>query len=103
MRLSHWLVLIGAMAVLGLSLVAERNAVFRGSYAVGDRVRRLHTEEIQVAWQRTRVIGLSSPSALSDTEQERGLKLISRAMLVPIDKSAAQFVQLALTESSKGD
>ena len=103
MRLAQWFAVVGVMAVLGVSLVAERNAVFRASYAVGERVRRLHAEEMQVAWQRTRVIGLSSPAALSDAEQSRGLKFVARALLGPSRDAAGQFVQLAAATADKGD
>ena len=94
MTLPRWALLVGAMTLLGVALVAERTAVFQQSYAVGSRVRKLHVEEMQLAWQRGRVMGQASPSALSAAEEKRGLELVARE-IVQTEVKPAGFVQVA--------
>ena len=100
MTLSRWGLLVLTMTLLGVSLVAERTAVFQQSYAVGSRVRKLHVEEMQLAWQRGRVMGQASPSALSAAEEKRGFEFVSRAV-VQTERKPAGFIQVAAEESRR--
>jgi hypothetical protein len=89
------------MTGLGMILVAQRNAVLRSSYCVGEGIRQVHAQQMQLAWQQTRVIGLSAPAGLSDVQQQRGLRFIARSTLRPARESESGFVQLAYGAGSK--
>ena len=85
MRLSRWLLVIGIMIGVGCLRVAQRNAVLVKSYAVGERMHRLHEHGNDVAWLQTQVTELSSPTHLARTAEERRLQLVawSRLPLTP--------------------
>lgn len=77
MRLSRWLVLIAALVGLGCLQVAQRNAIFLGGYAAGDRLSKLHAKEIEVGWLNANVTEHRSPVALDQAAQERRLNLVA--------------------------
>jgi len=81
MRLSRWMTLIGVMVSLGCLEVAQHNAIFQKGYAVGDRLKRVHVQETDLAWLNTQVTNLSSPTHLARVVQERQLKLVAWSML----------------------
>ena len=83
MLLSRWMLLIGVVVGLGCLQVAQRNAIFLKGYAVGDRIDQVHTQETEVSWLGARVVGLESPTRLSQLAQERHLKLVAWSMLPP--------------------
>ena len=77
------MLLIGVIVGLGCLQVAQRNAIFLKGYAVGDRIDRVHTQETEVSWLGARVVGLGSPTRLSQLAQERHLKLVAWSMRLP--------------------
>ena len=83
MRLSRWLSLIALVMGVGCLQVAQRNAVFLGAYALGERASRLHGQTTDVAWLHARVIALASPMHLAQVAQERRLKLVAWSTLAP--------------------
>ena len=83
MRLSRWLVIIGIMVGVGCLRVAQRNAVLVKSYAVGDRMTRLHEQQNDVAWLQAQVTELSSPTQLARAAEARRLKLVAWSRLPP--------------------
>ena len=89
MRLSLWFVLVTSVVALGCLQVAQRNAVFMGGYAVGERLGRVHTEEVDVSWLTARVIALASPRRLADVAEERKMKLVAWSMLPEVSPLAA--------------
>ena len=83
MPLSRWMALIGVLVGLGCLQVAQRNAIFLKSYAVGERTHLVHTQETQVAWLGTQVTGLASPMRLAEIAEGRRLKLVAWSRLSP--------------------
>jgi len=75
--------LVGLLVGLGCLQVAQRNAIFLKSYAVGERTHHVHTQETQVAWLSTQVTGLASPMRLAEIAEERRLKLVAWSTLSP--------------------
>ncbi len=71
------MMLIAVLVGLGCLKVSQRNAIFLQAYAIGDRLSRIHTQETDVSWLNTRVVGLSSPTHLADVAQERRLNLVA--------------------------
>ena len=69
--------LIAVLVGLGCLQVAQRNALFLGGYAAGDRVSKLHTKEVEVGWLNAQVTGHLSPVALDQAAQERRLNLVA--------------------------
>ena len=81
MRLSRWLALIGVVVGVGCLQVSQRNALFMKGYAVGERARAVETQQTQVSWLRTRVVGLASPQRLGRVAQDQRLKLVAWSTL----------------------
>ena len=81
MRLTYWFALATSVVALGCLKVAQHNAVFMGGYAVGERLARLHTEEVGVSWLNAHVVELASPGRLADIEEERRMKFVAWSML----------------------
>ena len=84
MRLSRWMMLIGALVGLGCLQVAQRTAIVLKSYAVGERLAHLHAQENEVAWLDAHVTGLGSPARLAEVAEERRLKLVAWSRLSPV-------------------
>jgi len=95
MNLRRWMTLVGAVVVLGLLQVAQRNAIVLQGYGLGERVAHTHKQQTDVGWLQTRVAGLSSPGALAGAQESRRLKLVARSTLHP---SAAGPMHLASTQ-----
>lgn len=89
MRVSWWLLLVTVMVSLGALQVAARTAVILKSYAVGDRVERLHDMERDLCWAGAQVAGMASPVRLARVAEERGLKLVAWSTLPTPTVSAA--------------
>ena len=83
MRLTHWMALIGLVVGLGCLQVTQRNALVFKGYAVGERMGRVHRQEADVSWLNMRVVGLTSPTHLSQVAKERRLNLVARMTLPP--------------------
>ena len=83
MRLSRWMLVIGIVVGFGCLKVAQRNAILVKSYAVGERMGRLHAKRNEVAWLHAQVTGLSSPSHLAQMAEERRLELVAWSRLPP--------------------
>lgn len=77
MRLSRWMLLIGILVGVGCLQVAQHNALFLRSYAVGERIRRVQAQENETSWLQAQVIGLSSPTHLAKVGADRQLKLVA--------------------------
>ena len=88
MRLSRWMTFIGIVVGLGCLRVSQRNAIYLQGYAVGSRATRLHAQETDLAWLRSRVNGLSAPSRLAQIAEERRMKLVAWSPL-PEDAGAS--------------
>ncbi len=107
MRLGRWLALVGLMVGMGALRVAQRNAVFLKGYAVGERVRRVHAQETEVAWLNAEVEALQSPMHLARVAQERHLKLVAwsplaaRASARASVANSASLVHLAAGDSAR--
>jgi hypothetical protein len=83
MNLTRWMSTIGAIVLLGLLQVAQRNAIVLQSYGVGRRLAQAHKQETELGWLQTRVAGLSSPGALAAAQETRRLKFVARSTLHP--------------------
>lgn len=70
MSLPRWLTLIAVLVGVGCLQVAMRNAVILRGYAVGERLQRLHRQEGDLSWLKTKVVGLSSPASLAYVARE---------------------------------
>ena len=83
MRLSRWMMLIAFLVGFGCLQVAQRTAMVLKGYAVGERMRRVHAQENEVAWLNVRVTGLGSPSRLAQAQEDRQLRLVAWSRLSP--------------------
>ena len=81
MSLSRWCLLLAVMMVVGFVQVAQRNALFLQAYQVGVRTQRLHEQRVELAWLKTRVVGLSAPHRLSQTVKDNKMKLVAYSTL----------------------
>ncbi len=102
MRLAHWVTLIGLLVGLGCLQVAQRNALFLQGYAIGERMGRVHTTENDVAWLNMRVVGLASPTHLSQVAQERRLNLVAWSTLSPVPGSV-RAIPAGTVQGTAGD
>ena len=102
MRLTHWLMLIGLLVGLGCLQVAQRNALLLQGYAIGERMGRVHTTETDVAWLNMRVVGLASPTRLSQVAQERRLNLVAWSTLSPVPGSVRP-IPVGTVQGTAGD
>ena len=98
MRLSRWLLLVGVVVGLGCLQVMQRTALLLRGYAVGERLRRVHTEETTVAWLSAEVDGLASPGRLAQASKDQRLTLAAWLPLSPTS-SSADVVPTALSQS----
>ena len=113
MSLRRWLIVVMSVVVVGGLQVAQHNAIFLQGYAVGESMGRIRKEETEVARLHAQVIGLVSPTHLSDVAQERRLTLvawsslpeaatISKVMKIPVARKptadAARLLHVAKEE-----
>ena len=70
MRLTYWMTLIGFLVGLGCLQVTQRNAIVLKGYTVGERLIRVHRQEADVSWLNMQVVGLTSPTHLSQIAKE---------------------------------
>ena len=81
MRLTHWMMLIGLIVGLGCLQVTQRNAIVLKGYAVGERLSRIHRQEADVSWLNMQVVGLVSPTHLSQVAKAPRLNFVARMTL----------------------
>ena len=77
MSLKRWMVLVGCVAVVGLTRVALQTAVWLKSYEVGRRTLRVHALENAAQWKGAELIGAQSPRRLARVATERKLDLVA--------------------------
>ena len=77
MTLSRWLALIGVCVLCGMVQVGVRHAALVKSYAVGEKLNRLHDSKIRVGWLATELIRLESPGSLAQVAKARELELVA--------------------------
>jgi len=73
--------LLGCVVGLGCLQVAQRTAIVMKGYALGERVHRVHTQQIDLSLERMEVVRLSSPVHLSQTAREKRMNLVAWSAL----------------------
>ena len=81
MKLSRWMAFLGVVVGFGCLKVAQRNAIVLKSYAVGERMDRMHRQETDAMWLNAQVVGLASPTHLSQVVQEQKRKFVAWSTL----------------------
>ena len=77
MNLSRWLMLIGALTILGMTKVSQQTALWRQSYRLGQQTVAFHQLENRTQWLSRDVIGLRSPVSLAKSREGKKLELIA--------------------------
>ena len=103
MRVSQWLMLVGVLVSVGMLQVAQRTAIVRRGYALGQRTHRLHEAERDVAWLRAQLQGLSSPNRLTDVSQTRQQPFIAWSLLSQAPRTSQTTPPVALSAPEPSD
>ena len=103
MRLTRWLLLIAAVVGLGCLQVAQRTALYLKGYAVGQRAHEVHTQNTEVSWLDTQVVGLSSPVRLAEVAQERRLQFVAWSTLEAAPRATRTLPHMALAQPEETD
>ena len=81
MKLSRWMAFLGVVVGFGCLKVAQRNAIVLKGYALGERMGRMHRQETDAMWLSAQVVGLASPTHLSQVAQEHKRKFVAWSTL----------------------
>ena len=88
MRLTHGLITLGLVALLGSARVAQQTAIRLQGYALGREMARAHEVENQSLWLRAEVMGLESPARLAKTLNDSKTTFVARTTLPSVPRGA---------------
>jgi hypothetical protein len=103
MRLSRWFLGLACVVGLGCLQVAQRTAIVRKGYALGERMNRVHAQRTDVSLETMQVAGLLSPAHLSQVAREQRMNLAAWWALRAEPSTATPLVHVASVQSETGD